>query len=177
MCLTTEDGSGHCGKWKGPAVTEGGFAYGKFFNGKAGFISRRWWPHFCNYRRHIHPAPSSGSVEETILVILQTNGSMITRELRAACGFTGSRMRSRFDAYVTRLQSATRLVTEDFVYPHDRHGQPYGWGWALLTTPEHLFGHSECQCTESPDESHAMMLEHLHSFLDCSDQQLSKLIG
>ena len=31
-------------KWKGPAVTEGDCVYGKFFAGKAGFVSRAWWP-------------------------------------------------------------------------------------------------------------------------------------
>ena len=54
-------------KWKGPIITEGNCVYGKFFAGKAGFISREWWPDFCNYRRHLHPAPSEGSIEETVL--------------------------------------------------------------------------------------------------------------
>ena len=33
--------------WKGPIVTEGHFAYGKVFNGKAGFITMEWWPDLC----------------------------------------------------------------------------------------------------------------------------------
>ena len=49
-------------KWKVPIVTEGGCVYGKFFAGKAGFISREWWPDFCNYRRSQHPAPEAGSI-------------------------------------------------------------------------------------------------------------------
>ena len=32
--------------WKGPAITEGNCVYGKFFGGKAGFISREWWCDF-----------------------------------------------------------------------------------------------------------------------------------
>ena len=87
-------------KWKGPIITEGNCVYGKFFAGKAGFISREWWPDFCNYRRHLHPMPSEGSIEETILFTLQEQGPLITRELRAACGFNGPKMRSRFDSYV-----------------------------------------------------------------------------
>ena len=39
-------------KWKGPIVQEGNCVYGKFFAGKAGFVSREWWPDLCNY----HPA-------------------------------------------------------------------------------------------------------------------------
>ena len=111
-------------KWKGEMITEGHLVYGKFFAGKAGFISPEWWPDFCNYRRSIHTMPAEGSIEEAILLTLAESGSLITRELRAACGFNGPKMRSRFDGYVTRLQMATRIVTEDFVYPVDKHRTP-----------------------------------------------------
>ena len=113
-------------KWKGPVVTEGDCVYGKFFAGKAGFISREWWPDFYNYRRSSRPAPGEGSIEETILLTLEECESLITRELRAACGFDGPKMRSKFDGYVTRLQMACRIITEDFVYPTDKHGREYG---------------------------------------------------
>ena len=164
--------------WKGPMVTEGHFAYGKFFNGKAGFVTMEWWPDLCNYRRSKHPELPEESVEGMILEILRVNGSMITRELRAACGFDGAKMRSRFDGYVTRLQMACRVVTEDFVYPTDRHGNRYGWGWALLATPERLFGREACQCSRTPDESRNRLLTHLRSLLPkATDKQLEKLIG
>lgn len=165
-------------EWKGPAVTEGHFYYGKFFDNKAGFISQQWWSDFCNWRRSRHPQPDEDSIEGTILAILQTNGSMITRDLRAACGFTGPKMRGRFDAYVTRLQMACRIVTEDFVYPRDKHGNPYGWGWSLLTTPESLYGHAACQCDHSPEESRQLLEQHFRSLLPhASAKQLEKLIG
>lgn len=121
-------------EWKGDILQESGCAYGKFFNRKAAFISREWWPDFCNYRRSLYPYPEEGSIEEAILTTLKSEGSLITRELRVACGFTGPNMRSRFDAYVTRLQMGGYIVTEDFVYPRDQHGREYGWGWSLLTT-------------------------------------------
>ena len=158
-------------KWKGTIVTEGNCVYGKFFDGKAGFISREWWPDFCNYRRNRHPAPDEGSVEESILMTLEEHGSLITRQLRAACGFTGPKMRGRFDAYVTRLQMATRIVTEDFVYPRDRHNRPYGWGWSLLTTPEQLYGREACVCPRTPDESFQRILAHFKTLLPSATQQ------
>lgn len=148
-------------KWKGSVITEGHHVYGKFFGGKAGFVSHDWWPDFCNIRRHLHPAPSEGSIEETILLTLAEHGSLITRELRALCGFTGPKMRSRFDAYITRLQMGCRIVTEDFVYPRDRHNREYGWGWSLLTTPEQLYGQEACQCEREPIESYRLVLHHL----------------
>lgn len=162
--------------WKGPMVTEGHYAYGKFFGGKAGFVTMEWWPDLCNWRRHLHPEPDEESIEGTILEVLRVNGSMITRDLRAACGFDGPKMRSRFDGYVTRLQAACRVVTEDFVYPTDRHGNRYGWGWALLTTPEHLFGHDSCLCDRSPQESRQRIVDHLHKLLPtASEKQITKL--
>ena len=164
--------------WKGPIVTEGHFAYGKFFAGKAGFVSMEWWPDLCNYRRANYPEPSEDSVEGIILEVLRVNGSMITRDLRNACGFTGAKMRSRFDSYVTRLQMACRVVTEDFVYPHDKHGRQYGWGWALLNTPEHLFGREACECDRTPEESFLRLMEHLSKLLPgVSEKQLEKMIG
>lgn len=165
-------------QWKGPVVTEGGYVYGKFFNGKAGFITRQWWPHFCNYRRSLHPLPAEDSIEGTILAVLQVNGSMITRDLRRACGFDGPKMRGKFDSYVTRLQAACRIVTEDFVYPRDKHDRPYGWGWALLNTPEHLLGAHALLPSCTPLESRRLILDHLHTILpQASDKQLEKILG
>ena len=165
-------------KWKGPVVTEGNCVYGKFFDKKAGFISRDWWPDFCNYRRSQHPLPAEGSIEESILATLGEHGSLITRELRAACGFDGPKMRSRFDGYVTRLQMGCYIVTEDFVYPTDKHGREYGWGWSLLTTPETLLGRLACQCPRTPQESYQRLTDHFHQLLpQATDRQIKKLIG
>lgn len=164
-------------KWKGQVVAEGNTVYGKFFASKAGFVSREWWPDLCNYRRAVHPTPEEGTIEDAILETLREHGSMITRELRAACGFTGPKMRSRFDSYVTRLQMACRIVTEDFVYPVDRHNREYGWGWALLTTPEQLYGRDFCLCERSPEDSFERMVGHMRKMLpDADEQQLKKML-
>ena len=165
-------------KWKGSIVTEGNCVYGKFFDKKAGFISRKWWPDFCNYRRSRHPRPEEGTIEEGILTTLQDSGSLITRELRVACGFDGPKMRSKFDGYVTRLQMGCHVVTEDFVYPTDKHGREYGWGWSLLTTPETLYGTDSAYTTNTPEESYARLLAHFRKILpEATDRQLGKLIG
>ena len=165
-------------KWKGPIVTDGNCVYGKFFDKKAGFISREWWPDFYNYRRSRHPVPAEGSIEDSILATLGEHGSLITRELRAACGFDGPKMRSKFDGYVTRLQMGCYIVTEDFVYPTDKHGREYGWGWSLLTTPEALLGREACHCERTPQESYQRMLAHFRALLpEATEKQIKKLIG
>ena len=147
-------------EWKGEIIRESGCAYGKFFLGKAAFISKYWWPDFCNYRRSTRPYPAEGSIEEAILETLKLNGSMITRDLRKACGFTEPKMRSKFDNFITRLQMGGYIVTENFVYPHDKHGKQYGWGWSLLTTPEDLFGREACHPDRTPEESRQRLMKH-----------------
>ena len=165
-------------KWKGPIVSDGSCVYGKFFNKKAGFVSREWWPDFCNYRRSKYPVPAEGTIDDIILTTLREHGSLITRELRAACGFDGPKMRSKFDGYVTRLQMACLIVTENFVYPTDKHGREYGWGWSLLTTPETLMGRDGFHCPRTPEESYQLIISHFRTFLPmASDKQLRRLIG
>lgn len=165
-------------KWKGPVVQEMQCFYGKFFDRKAGFISREWWPDFCNYRRSKHPRPEEGTIEDAIIETLEMNGSMITRHLRKACGFDGPKMRGKFDTYLTRLEMACRIVTEDFVYPEDKHGRQYGWGWSLLATPEMLYGHNACRCERTPEESFLRLYAHFKEMLpEASERQIMKLVG
>lgn len=164
-------------KWKGSAISDGHCVYGKFFSGKAGFVSSEWWPIFCAYRRAVSPKIEEDSIEYLILQTLREEGSMITRQLRRECGFTGPKMRSRFDAYITRLQMSCRIVTQDFVYPQDIHGHEYGWGWALLTIPEQLLGSEVCPTSETPDLERERLLAHFRQILpQATERQLSRLV-
>ncbi len=163
-------------KWKGSVIQESGCAYGKFFQSKAGFISREWWADFCNWRRSVYPKPAENSIEEIIIETLREQGSMVTRELRAACGFNGTKMRSKFDAFITRLQMACYIVTEDFIYPVDKHGKEYGWGWSLLTTPEQLFGKEAYAPNCTPEESYERMRAYFQRLFPEADDSFFKAI-
>ena len=67
--------------------------------------------------------------------------------------------------------------TEDFVYPKDKHGERYGFGWALLNTPENTVGRPACHCERTPEESFQRMLQHLHQQLpQAYEKTLRKLI-
>lgn len=164
-------------RWKGEIIQEAGCAYGKFFDRKAAFICKEWWPDFCNYRRSRFPHPADGSVEDMILQTLREGGSMTTRDLRRACAFTGPRARGKFDAIVAALQMGGYVVTEDFVYPHDRHGREYGWGWSLLTTPEAFLGSDACHPDRTPEESKERIARKLRTILpDPSERLLQRLL-
>ena len=68
-------------------------------------------------------------------------------------------------------------MTEDFVYPRDRHGREYGWGWSLLTTPEALFGREACHPDRTPQESYARLMDQFRKILpDESEQTYSFLL-
>lgn len=163
--------------WKGEIIQEMGCAYGKFFNRKAAFISREWWPDFCNYRRSLQPYPAENSIEYDILETLREGGSMISHDLRKACGMTGSKMRGRFDSFVARLQMEGYIVTSDFVYPQDSHGHQYGWGWSLLTTPEAMLGKELCHPDRSPKESYDRIIGKLKSILpNVGESTLKRLL-
>ncbi len=163
--------------WKGEIIQEMGCAYGKFFNRKAAFISREWWPDFCNYRRSLQPYPAENSIEYDILETLREGGSMISRDLRKACGMTGPKMRGRFDSFVARLQMEGYIVTSDFVYPQDSHGHQYGWGWSLLTTPEAMLGKELCHPDRSTKESYDRIIGKLKSILpNVGESTLKRLL-
>ena len=158
-------------EWKSDIILESRCAYGKFLLGKACFISGEWWADFMNYRSSIAPPVADGSIEEMILLTLQEHRRMTTRQLRTACGFTEPKMRGKFDTYIRRLETGCRIVTEDFIYPKDKHGNPYGWGWAVLTTPQQLFGKEACRAHCSPEESLRKMVQHFLKFLPYATEE------
>lgn len=156
--------------WKGSILRETGCGYGKFLRGQALFVSRAWWPHFYNYRRWLYPYPEEGSIEEAILLTLREKGSMTSRELRRACGLMQPGMRGKFNTYLQHLQRGGYVVIEDFVFPRDKKGQEYGWGWSKLTTPEERFGRECCKVDCSPQDSRSLIFNQLKSLMPGEDE-------
>lgn len=109
---------------------------------------------------------------------------VVDEECRYVVFPDGGKTRGTFDGYVTRLQMGCYVVTEDFIYPKDKHGNDYGWGWLLLTTPEQLYGSDYIRACltdlcegRTPQESRERILRHLRTILpDATDKQLQKLI-
>ncbi len=159
-------------KWKGDVIRECGCAYGRFLDRKACFISKEWWPDFCNYRRSRFPQPPSDSVEGMILAALKEHVHLDTRALRAACGFEGAKQRGRFATYIARLEMGCYVVAEDFVYQKDRHGKEFGIGSTVLTAPETLLGRDACCLERSATDSKDRLIGQLRSILPDSSDDL-----
>lgn len=166
-------------EWKGPLIREGNVAYGKFFNRKAGYVSLEWLPDFINYRRSKHLAPNddAAGLDELILQTISEEGSVTAQQIRDVLGIGRRRRRKAddlvdtslqdvkisLDPILTRLMMEGRVVASDFIYNIDRNGNPYGWGIAKYSTPEHLYG--SLKVDRTPAESRDLILRHLSKVL------------
>lgn len=189
--FTDEEGAW---EWKGPIIREGHCAYGKFFNRKAGFVSRAWLPDWINYRRSRPLAPNedTAALDDVVMQVILAEGSATIQELRHLLGFARGRKRRTapaagseeypeeekiaLDPILTRLQMEARLVIADFEYAVDRHGNPYGWGMARYAAPETLYGPLPAEGT--PAESFERLRDHFRRlFPEEPESRLRKLIG
>ncbi len=172
-------------EWKGPVIREAGCAYGKFFEGKAAFISAEWYPDFANHRRDGYDFDAryeeglASYRDRRLCDLLKIHAPVLSKALKRAGNYKkgGS---TGFDASMTRLQAQGYAIISDFVYMIDRYGRPYGWGVAEYSTPEIFFGDAFSQRVymRGPEESHARILAHLKEILPgAGEDALNKFLG
>ena len=171
-------------EWKGPAARSGQCVYGKFFGGRAGFISKEWFPYFANLRRDGYDFDAryedglAARKDKEVYDTLTEHGTLLSKELKRLCNYRKGGNRG-FDTVITRLQMQTYVTIGDFVYLQDKFGKTYGWGVAQYTTPEVQFGYDFVTSAyrKDPAESKADILAHLKSILpDADEAQLLKLM-
>ncbi|MGI6265185.1 MAG: AlkZ-related protein [Acutalibacteraceae bacterium] len=171
-------------EWKGPAARSGKCAYGKFFGGKAGYISREWFPDFANFRRDGYDFDArfddelATFKEKSVYDVLAAHGSLLSKELKTLCHY-GKEGQKGFDTVITRLQMQTYVIVRDFEYMRDKYGRPYGWGVARYTTPEAVFGDDWLAGAylRQPEQSREKIKEHLCRLLgDQNDKLIDRLL-
>lgn len=187
-----EEGEG-VWEWKGPVINAAGCAYGKFFWKKAGFVSAEWFPLFRRYRQSIFPL---GETEELILDVLRGEESLLSKELRALCGFEprgrckgrekssddgpsfAVRRAGGFETAITRLQMGGWVVTADFEYSVTKSGRKYGWGVSRFCSAESFFGRGVLQTAMSPEKAGERVLQQLSAINPKADAKtLAGLLG
>lgn len=171
-------------EWKGPVARNKKCVYGKFFHGKAGYISLDWFPDFANYRRDGYDFDArfddalASYKDKGIYDTIAENGSLLSKELKKLGNYRKGGNKG-FDTVMTRLQMQTYVVIADFEYALDKAGHPYGWGVARYSTPEELFGYEMVTSAyhKKPQESKEKILEYLAKLLPkATEKQLLKLI-
>lgn len=149
--------------WRQRCAAEGKLAYGKFFNGKAGFISQKWLPEFVHFRRNGMSFEENfrkgrlSSDAKRIMDLYLCGDEYPSFQIKKLTGLT-----KQFDLRLTRLQHAAFLVTCDFFRRRSKSGSEYGWAVAVLCKAESLFGIDLIlsRFSDPPEESYAKMLDH-----------------
>lgn len=171
-------------EWKGPVAKSGECIYGKFFNGKAGFISKEWIPDFANYRRDGYDFDArydDGLVlykDKELFDTIEEHDVILSKDLKEIRNYRNGGNKG-FDTVITRLQMQSYVCVADFVYMRNKFGKPYGWGVAQYTTPEYFFGYNYITSAYKidPTESKRKIIEHLEKTLpNATEQQIYKII-
>ena len=171
-------------EWRVLAARSKRVAYGKFFRGKAGFISRELFPVFANFRRKGYDFDSLWEDElaswrdKRVMDLFRGGKSYLSCDLKRLAGFVENGERN-FAGTLTSLMMRAYLVTPDFAHRLNKRGLPYGWQVSVLCTPEKLFGeeHISSGCAQTPEESYRVLLVRARE--NCpgaSEEALEKLL-
>ncbi len=172
-------------EWRGIVAKNGRIAYGKFFAGKAGFISKKWLPYFSNFRRDGYDFDSlwedgkANMRQKKIMDCFDDDTEIYSHELKAKAGF-GKGKEKNFDGTVNGLQMSLYLTVREFRQKINKKGEPYGWAIAIYCKPEHLFGYDLMSAAykEDPMTSRERIYKHLHEIYPIAkDQEIKKVIG
>ena len=171
-------------EWKGPVIRETGCAYGKFFEHKAVYISKEWFPDFANYRRDgydfdaLYDDGLAKYGDKVLYDLVDNNAPIISKELKKLGDYRKGGVKG-FDSAMNRLQSECYVIISDFVYLKNKNGDQYGWGVAEYSTPEKFMGDSfsDNVYKREPQESYRRVFEHLKKILpDADDKQIERLL-
>ena len=188
-------------EWRAILARTGKVAYGKFFGNKAGFVSKKWFPYFANYRRNGYDFDSAyedGKVtyREKLLMDLfipedtdmweikksqlEKKGcadALYTHEMKEKAGF-GKDGHKNFEGTLAKLQMKTYLICKDFVPRVNKKGESFGWSVAIMTPPEYLWGykHVTSRYKESPEESFNKIASQILKTCDADIKLIKKVI-
>ena len=170
-------------EWKGPIARGCECVYGKFFRGKAGFVSLDMFPDLANYRRDGYDFDAryddglAALKDKTVYDAIEQNGAILSKKLKGLLNYKKDGNKG-FDSIITRLQMQTYINIADFMYMTDKHGNQYGWGVAVYTTPEHYFGKLASSAYRTdPADSKERVIKRLREVLPyVSEDEITRLI-
>ena len=180
-------------EWRGVLARTGKVAYGKFFHNKAGFVSKKWFPEFANYRRDGYDFDSryedgkAGYKEKLIMDVFwpadceiweaTTKLEMYSNEVKEKAGF-GKGGEKGFDGTCTKLQMSSYMTVKDFRPRQNKKGEEYGWAVAVYTLPEYLWGYDYVtkRYKELPGESYKKILSQVKKNFKSDEKLIRKVV-
>ncbi len=146
--------------WRMIIAENESIAYGKFFDRKAGFVSKEWFPAFANYRRDgydyegLYEDGKMKGRAKQILDALRLDEDaigleMMSGQLRKTAGVVKG-----FDNILIDLQMQSFLLISRFQQKRNKRGEEYGWYLPSFMTPETKWSYDFVNSVnEKPDES------------------------
>lgn len=172
-------------EWRKNAARGREMAYGKFFGGKAGFISLEWLPVFISYRRKGYDFDSlwyNGLAQfrqKKIMEVLTDNPEMHSHLLRKAAGF-GKGGEKNFEGTMASLQNMLYVVISDFRQRRNKYGEPYGWDLTVYSRPEEMWGYgmADAGYALDPMDSYLKIRERFEELYPrFTEKQFTSMIG
>ena len=175
-------------EWREIIAGSGQVAYGKFFDKKAGFISKEWFPYFANYRREGYDFDAlwddeKASIRQKKIMDLfaeeNSDAELYSFEIKQNAGF-GKGGEKNFEGTVTDLEMKMYLCMRDFRQRKNKKGEKYGWPIAVYSTPEHLWGYDYVTSAykEDAEESWKRIVNHMNErYPIAAEAQICRVLG
>ena len=129
-------------EWRMILAEDADIAYGKFFNGVSGFISKDWFPYFAQLKRDGYDSDSAaeeGLLNRRLVKLMgafKSGGEIIfSNVLKNETCLGGA-----FETALGMAQNKSFLICHSFAQRINRQGMPYGWHVARYCVPELKFG-------------------------------------
>ena len=173
--------------WRAIIARRHDIVYGKFFDKKAGFISKKWLPVFANYRRDgydfdaLYDDGKAPNKHKKIMVNFMENNAdseIYSNELKKQAGF-GKDGEKGFDGAITNLMMQTYLCNYDFKKRVNKSGIEYGWDVAVYSSIEHIYGYdyvTSCY-KDNPQESWKQIVDYMRKmYPEARDKQIRNIL-
>jgi hypothetical protein len=153
-------------------------AYGKFFDKKAGFISREWFPAFANYRRDgydyegMYEDGKLNGRAKKILDALELDENAVGLELMSGQLRSKAAVEKGFDGVLIDLQMQSFLLISRFRRKRNKRGIEYGWHLPAFMTPETKWGYDFVNSAdERPEESGNRIRAQIRKICPSADEK------
>ena len=182
-------------EWREEIAAGHQVAYGKFFDGRAGFISQAWLPYFANARRNgwdfdgkwqdgRASAREKAIMEHFLNVESEdesesTDAAILSTELKKTAGF-GKNGEKNYPGILTTLQMQLYLVIGGFRRRQNKRGAEYGMPVSIIMTPESIWGYElmSSAYVEEPAESWQRIFDHTREMYPGAEEHaIIKLMG